>query len=196
MKNLNGIKLVYHPNKILFTPCRPIEINDKNKILIKQILKDMKHTMQNITGFYEDNCLGLAANQVGYNYKIMIISKYPKIENLKTKVVDIFINPDVSYFSDVNCLKWEGCVSDKKNMLLIQRPEIIKVKYIDENFERKEKLLSPIHSRIVQHEMDHLSGIDIYDKNIVDKIPIKTLEENDKFFSEWYEDAKKKNFFF
>jgi peptide deformylase len=196
MKNLNGIKLVFHPNKILLTPCKPIEINDKNQNFIKQILKEMKFTMQNITGFYEDNCLGLAANQIGYNYKIMIISKYPKIEKLKNKVVDVIINPEITYFSDVNSLKWEGCISDKKNMLLIQRPEIVKIKYIDENFVKNEKLLGAIQSRIVQHEIDHLNGIDMYERNIIDKIAIKTLEENDKFYGEWFEDARKRNFFF
>jgi len=196
MKNLNGIKIVYHPNKILFTPCRPIDVSEKNRNLIKQILKEMKYTMQNITGFYEDNCLGLAANQIGYNYKIMIISKYPKIDRLKNKVVDIMINPEITYFSDLDNLKWEGCISDKNNMLLIQRPEIVKIKYIDENFEKKEKLLSEIHSRIVQHEIDHLNGIDLYDRNIFDKISIKSLEEDEQTYKEWFEEARLRNFFF
>lgn len=74
----------------------------------------MKHTMLNVGGFYEGNCLGICANQIGSLNRIVLISRYPKRENMKHKFIDVLINPDITDISEETTTFWEGCLSDDK----------------------------------------------------------------------------------
>ena len=74
----------------------------------------MKNTIDNIEGFYSGNTLGISANQVGYNLKIMMISKYPRHPYKRNKLYDVLINPEIIKLSEEEKLFWEGCISDDK----------------------------------------------------------------------------------
>ena len=52
----------------------------------------------------------------------------------------------------------EGCLSVPDIRAEIKRPEIITLQYQDFDKSIHEKTFSGIISRIIQHEMDHLSG--------------------------------------
>jgi len=68
----------------------------------------------NVTGNYEKTSLGLSANQIGYDKRIMIISKYPSTNSLKNLFFDALINPEIINFSQEKNIKWEGCLSEPK----------------------------------------------------------------------------------
>jgi peptide deformylase len=72
----------------------------------------MRNTLDKNNGFYKSNTLGISANQIGYDYRIMLVSKYPgKIGN---KFFDVMINPNILHLSEEQNIFWEGCISDEK----------------------------------------------------------------------------------
>ena len=52
----------------------------------------------------------------------------------------------------------EGCLSLPEQFADIERPKNIVVEYLDENNKQITKEVSGVESRILQHEIDHLSG--------------------------------------
>lgn len=114
--------LVYYPSKCkiknykllkdLLTKCETVifPISDS----ISNLIKEMKRTIVNIEGFYHDNCLGLAANQIGEQFRIILMSKTPNSDYLKHKFFDIMINPTITSYSSESKIFWEGCVSDNE----------------------------------------------------------------------------------
>ena len=99
---------------------------------------------------YKEHCVGLAANMIGYNKKILI---YLSNDN-KYKII---INPTIlsystPYKTNEGCLSLEGqreCIRYKK----------IKISYLDQNFKIKIKTFTDFEAEIIQHEMDHFKGI-------------------------------------
>lgn len=75
---------------------------------------EMKHTLTNMTGFYYKKGLGISANQVGCNKRIMVLSKFPRNSLLQYKFFKVIINPHVLELSEEKSIKWEGCLSDEK----------------------------------------------------------------------------------
>ena len=74
----------------------------------------MKYTMVNVEGFHRSGCLAIAANQLGENKQIVVMSRYPKNWVTKHKFFDILINPEITNLSEETSILWEGCLSDKK----------------------------------------------------------------------------------
>ncbi len=77
------MQLVKVPNPILTTPTSEVEfpLSEENKIIIKNMINLM----------YQENGVGLAANQVGYDKKIFVMD----ISNERNDP-QIFINPIVT----------------------------------------------------------------------------------------------------
>ena len=69
------------------------------------------------------------------------------------------INPKIISIKDDLVPYEEGCLSFPEHFAEIDRPDKLKIEYIDEN--NKKKILSTdgFNSRIIQHELDHLNGI-------------------------------------
>ena len=105
---------------------------------------------------YENNGMGLAANQVGYNYRIFAMRAHP--ENF------VCFNPRIIQPSERDILLEEGCLSYPGLLVKIKRPEFIKVRFQTPNGETLTKQFIGISARVFQHEYDHLEGIRFYDK--------------------------------
>jgi len=41
----------------------------------------------------------------------------------------------------------------------VRRPEILKIRYLDENFEEHIETFSEFNARVIQHEYDHVDGV-------------------------------------
>ena len=52
----------------------------------------------------------------------------------------------------------EGCLSLPEQFAEIERPENIVIKYTDDNNQLITKEVNGVEARILQHEIDHLSG--------------------------------------
>jgi peptide deformylase len=99
------------------------------------------------------NGAGLSANQIGIDAKVFAITV---VQNYHYAV----FNPEILESSENTILMEEGCLSRPGLWLKISRPEKIKVKYFTFKGEEVHTELSGYHSRVFQHEYDHMLGID------------------------------------
>lgn len=118
---------------------------------VKNLVADLLDTM------YAQNGVGLAAPQVGENYRIFVIDVSTNNEPLNPIV---FINPKIIKKSGA-CISHEGCLSFPEAFTDVKRYANVMVKALDRNgrsfvLEAKEGTLL---ARAIQHEFDHLDGV-------------------------------------
>jgi len=99
---------------------------------------------------YDNNGLGLAANQVGVPYRIFAMRGQP--ENF------VCFNPKIVYYSEETVSLEEGCLSFPNLIVKIKRPENIRVRFTKPNYETITRQFTGLTARIFQHEFDHLNG--------------------------------------
>tara|TARA_Y100000590_G_C15103803_1_gene782289 strand:- start:66 stop:584 length:519 start_codon:yes stop_codon:yes gene_type:complete len=140
-------KILLVPHPILRQKAKDInELKDEDI----SIAKKMMEIMNKAPG------LGLAANQIGVLKKIVTVNIQDKKKDIKKQY--ILFNPKiVSYSKNTNIME-EGCLSIPEQFAEIERPEEIIVEYINEKKKIVKKKVSGIESRVLQHEIDHLSG--------------------------------------
>ena len=147
------MQLVKVPNPILTTPTSEVEfpLSEENKIIIKNMINLM----------YQENGVGLAANQVGYDKKIFVMD----ISNERNDP-QIFINPIVTAKNNIKMGENERCLSCPGEEVKVSRSISVNLEWMCEHGEEQYKTFYHLPSRVVQHEMDHLNGklITDYDK--------------------------------
>ena len=156
---LRNIRLEGDP--ILRKKSRPVEgITDRIKIL----LDDMVETMNHADG------VGLAAPQVGVLRRAVVIDVgegpikmiNPKFIETEGKYVDI-----------------EGCLSVPNKAGTVERPERVKIKYLNENWEENILEGTGLLAKAICHELDHLEGI-LYTDKVIEYVDIVTEEEEEE----------------
>ncbi|MGN1344966.1 MAG: peptide deformylase [Traorella sp.] len=110
------------------------------------IIQDLKDTLK----AHAHECVGMAANMIGYKKKILIFFD----ENQMV----VMLNPVLLQYSNNAYTAQEGCLSHQ-GMRTTKRYHKIKVQYQDENMKIKTKTYSGFTAQIIQHEMDHFDGI-------------------------------------
>ena len=140
---------------------------DYNYPNLKQIIEDMFETM------YASKGVGLAAPQVDYSIRLMVIDtipfkkEYPKAMDMRK----IMINAQIIEESGNEWLYNEGCLSVPNIHEDILRKSKIKIKFLDELFKEHIEEYDGINARVIQHEYDHLEG-----KLFVDRLsPLKKI---------------------
>ena len=121
---------------------------------LDKLLADMWETLAHSEG------VGLAAPQVNKSIRLFVTDgnpfypDYPDAKDFK----QVFINAElIETFGDEVPFK-EGCLSLPNIYEEVMRPDKIRIKYLDENFQEHEEVFEGIRSRIIQHEYDHLEG--------------------------------------
>ena len=130
---------------------------------LEALLDDMIETMHNASG------IGLAAPQVGRSERVFVADLSGLAEDLEGELGDVpawasgplvFINPEiVGEDEDTLCDYEEGCLSIPDIRELVVRPDVVRVRYRDWNFEEQEIEASNVLARVIQHELDHLNGV-------------------------------------
>lgn len=105
----------------------------------------------------------LAAPQVGYNKRLIVVSLLKDREDESFPTV-MMINPEILEFSQDCEIEKEWCLSVPGENWEVERYKKIKLKYIDENKKEKILVLVWVPARIIQHEIDHLNGVLFTDK--------------------------------
>tara|TARA_Y100001970_G_C14139469_1_gene806262 strand:+ start:562 stop:1110 length:549 start_codon:yes stop_codon:yes gene_type:complete len=143
------LEVVHYGNSILKKKCSPVS-NFSN---LSSFIDDMFDTM------YEEEGIGLAANQVGVDMHLFVIDishidddEFPRV----------FINGEITNFEG-ECVFSEGCLSIPQVSLDVTRPEKIMFKYQDIEEKWHEEEFEGLLARAVQHEVDHLNGVLIID---------------------------------
>ena len=125
------------------------EFKKQEKIGITEFCNNMFETMKNYGG------IGLSANQVGKPYRMFVMGDNPNIEKSKKWVC---INPEITNVSKDTIRYKEGCLTFPFLFLDIERPQKVKVRYLNEQLETVEEEFDGIVSRCYQHELDHMYG--------------------------------------
>jgi len=124
----------------------------KVTVQIKQLALDMAETLEAHHG------LGLAAPQVGQLLKIIVAKPGPNQEAL------VLINPQIKKTSRKTAIMEEGCLSLPNVSVPVKRPVKITVQGLDINGEMVKIKANGLLARVIQHEVEHLDGILIIDK--------------------------------
>ena len=131
------------------------------------LIRNMFETMENAKG------VGLAANQVNSSKSLFIVD-LREIEEYKDTKPLVMINPEIIDSSPETVIYEEGCLSLPLLVSDVERPEWIKIKYLDPNEEERIFESDDFFSRVIQHEYDHLLGKMIPDR--VDERERKRLQ--------------------
>jgi len=138
----------------------------------EDITPDYPHLQQFIANMWEtmygSSGVGLAAPQVNKAIRLFVVDSEQIINNLEEDekaeypgdqgVKQVFIN---AHIVDAEGKEWpynEGCLSIPKIREDVYRPETIRLRYVDENFQPHEQTFHGITARVIFHEYDHLDG--------------------------------------
>ena len=119
--------------------------------------EDIKIANQMMDTMIKAPGVGLAANQVGILKQIITINFEDKENDKRANY--ILFNPSIIEYSEEKVIMEEGCLSLPEQYADIERPKKIFLEYIDENEKHIKKEIDGYEARILQHEIDHLSGI-------------------------------------
>jgi peptide deformylase len=122
---------------------------------LRALIKDMFDTMYDAPG------IGLAAIQVGVAKRVLVIDLQEKDEETGKVIREprVFINPEILEESEELSVYNEGCLSVPDQYADVQRPAVIKARWLDEQGVAHEDTLDGLLAICLQHEMDHLEGI-------------------------------------
>ncbi len=142
----------------------------------------------------EENCAGLAAPQIGYNKRILVLAAEEDEELKKnrpdfTDTLDksIWINPTWVPVSQDKSVDWEICFSVEDRAARVSRfTEITYEAWTPEGHKITGKARGFL-ARLIQHETDHLEGILFID--YVPESDLVTIEEARKIMRERQDDA-------
>jgi peptide deformylase len=141
------LPIITAPDPRLKVKCEPVaEVDDE----IARLMDDMLDTMYLAPG------IGLAAPQIGVTKRILVVDVSPK-DGPREPIR--MANPEIIWSSEELAVYEEGCLSLPEQYADVERPERIKVRYLDEKGEQQEREADGILATCIQHEMDHLDGI-------------------------------------
>lgn len=134
------VRELIHDGIILSKICRKAEKSDK------QTAVDLLDTLI----FHKEGCVGMAANMIGESVCIIAFDNGGKYM--------IMYNPEIISTSGQYETE-EGCLSYMGGPVKVKRYRSIEVRYEDEKFKKCTKIFKDFTAQIIQHEIDHLSGI-------------------------------------
>ena len=98
---------------------------------------------------HRDSCVGMAANMIGIKKRIIIVNMGMINVLMYNPVI---VRKDTPYEAEEGCLSLEGT---RKTI----RYQNIEVEYLDGKWNKHKQSFSGWTAQIIQHEIDHLSGI-------------------------------------
>ena len=132
-------------------------LRQKANRLINITSEDIKIANQMMDTMIKAPGVGLAANQVGILKQIITINFEDKENDKRANY--ILFNPSIIEYSEEKVIMEEGCLSLPEQYADIESPKKILLEYTDENEKNIKKEIDGYEARILQHEIDHLSGI-------------------------------------
>ncbi len=141
------------PDKILKQKMKEVDFFDER---LQEYIDIMFKRM------YEEEGVGLAANQIGIPYQILVldtnVKKYDAQEQEEEGIKMALINPKIVEKSG-QVESTEGCLSFPGVQITIPRAERVKVVAKNEKGEDIEIDTDGFLAIVLQHEIDHLNGI-------------------------------------
>ena len=146
------LPIIEAPDARLKVVSTPVDVVDD---ALRAVIDDMFETMYEAPGF------GLAAIQIGLAKRLLVIDLQEKNEETGavTREPRVFINPEILEESEELAIYNEGCLSVPEQYADVERPAVIKAKWLDGEGKQHVKVLDGMLATCLQHEMDHLDGI-------------------------------------
>ncbi len=141
------LPIVLAPDRRLKTVCKPVEQVDDG---VRALLKNMLETMYDAPG------IGLAAPQVGDNRRLIVVDVARDGDEPEPYCM---VNPELRWVSEDVVTMNEGCLSLPDVFVDVDRPERVRLAYLDENGDEHEIEADGLFARCIQHEIDHLNGV-------------------------------------
>jgi len=138
--------IITAPDPRLKVKARPVEKVDD---YIRRLMDDMLSTMYAAPG------IGLAAPQVGEAVRVIVLDVAGRDEDPRPMRL---ANPEIVWASDEVVSCEEGCLSLPDHYAEVERPERVRVRYLDYEGEIREIETDGTLATCLQHEMDHLEG--------------------------------------
>lgn len=138
-------------NAVLRKQAEPI-LSDYPKL--NELIDNMFQTMYHADG------VGLAAPQIGLSIRLLIIDleSFKEDDPILGEFKRVMINAEMLERSEVLVSAEEGCLSVPGIHESVSRPNKIKIKYFDTDFNEHIEEFEGFKARVVQHEYDHLEG--------------------------------------
>jgi len=140
-------EIIMLPDKRLRLTSEPVKRIDAG---VRKLVEDMFETMYAAPG------IGLAGIQIGVAKRVVVMDLSKKEEDHKPLV---FINPEITWASDETTTYEEGCLSIPEYYEEVERPERVKVKYLDLDGTAHEIEAKGLFATCIQHEVDHTNGV-------------------------------------
>ena len=141
------LPIITAPDKRLKVKSEPVEHVDA---YLAALMDDMLETMYLAPG------VGLAAPQVGVTKRIIVIDVGKSEEEREPLRM---ANPEIVWQSEDWSVYEEGCLSLPEYYADVERPEQVRVKYIDQTNTEREFEAEGLLATCIQHEIDHLEGV-------------------------------------
>lgn len=125
---------------------------EKESLDVKTLAEDMFETMYGASG------VGLAAPQIGKSIRMFVVDGEPMEDELKD-FKKVFINPQILEETGDEWSFEEGCLSIPGIRAEVFRPDKIRIRYFDEEWQEHEEEYNGVAARIIQHEYDHIEGV-------------------------------------
>ena len=172
------MQIVEQPDIFLREPTSEVKLplGPEDQVIIDQMIDVMKR----------HNGIGLAANQVGYARRIFVMDVSPG-----TSTPQVFINPVIEKRAKEKLTEEEGCLSCPRRLVEVRRPIYIGLSWTCRHGKKQYKTFYYLASRIIQHEMDHLNGKLIIDKDFLEEAE-KEKEELNESYKESVRQAKER----
>ena len=116
----------------------------------RALVDDMFATMYDAPG------IGLAGIQVGVAQRIVVLDTAKNDDKPEPLVL---INPQLVWSSEEKRLYQEGCLSIPEYFEDVERPDRVRVTYLDRDGAVCEREADGLLATAIQHEIDHLDGV-------------------------------------
>lgn len=143
------------PDERLKQVSAPVEVFDDG---LRAFIADLEETRKD-----GPSAVGIAAPQVGYFQRIVIVDCSQTRKPVANHGHLILVNPEITEWDGFE-LGREGCLSVPDYTGNVIRAERIKLKAQDAQGNLKEYEMQGYEARAVQHEVDHLDGILFLDR--------------------------------
>lgn len=146
------MQIIKYPHPTLRHQSKPLRRVDGE---LKKIVRQMLDLM------YQNNGIGLAANQVDLPYRLLVfnVTGDPAVRDEEY----VFINPVITDRKG-SAEDREGCLSFPEIFAPVIRSERVSVNAYSLNGEELSYQFDGLYARVAQHEADHLDGILFVDR--------------------------------
>lgn len=129
---------------------------EETQRVIENLVDSMRH----------HDLIGIASTQIGEKLKIFVTEvRKTAYRNIEEDELRVYINPKIVWSSDKVVSINEGCGSVAYSQLFapIMRPEEVEVEALDADGNTFRLKVDGMLARVIQHEVDHLNGIEFID---------------------------------